>query len=123
LIGARGSVAVLTTPDGQLGDRALNAGNRHPGWVQSVAARSTLPLLAYRPGRAAGRSRQPALVVVCDDDQSTFTPATLEVAKRFPDAEVVHLSGGHYAPFMEAHEQAVAEELDFLDRRLLGASR
>ena len=123
LAGPRGAVAVLTTPDGQLGDQALNSGNRHPGWIQSVAARSILPLLAYCPGRAAGRIWQPVLVVVCDDDQSTFTPATLEVAEHFPDAEVIHLPGGHYAPFMEAHEQAVAGELDFLDRRLLGASR
>ncbi|MEV3927475.1 alpha/beta hydrolase [Actinomadura coerulea] len=123
LTGPRGAVAVLTTPDGQLGDQALNPGNRHPGWLQSVAARSTLLLLAYRPGRAAGRSQQPVLVVVCDDDQSTFTPATLEVAAQFPDAEVAHLPGGHYSPFLEAHEQAVARELDFLDRRLLGGSR
>ena len=34
-----GTVALLTTPDGRDGDRALNPGNRYPDWQQTVAAR------------------------------------------------------------------------------------
>jgi hypothetical protein len=31
----------------------------------------------------------------------------------------VRLPGGHYAPFLDQHDQAVAAELDFLRRHLL----
>jgi hypothetical protein len=37
-------------------------------------------------------------------------------------AELVRLVGGHYAPFLDAHEQAVAAELSFLRRHLLAVS-
>jgi hypothetical protein len=33
-------------------------------------------------------------------------------------AELIHLPGGHYAPFLDGHEQAVAGELAFLRRHL-----
>ena len=36
-------------------------------------------------------------------------------------AELVRLPGGHYAPFLDAHEQAVAAELSFLNRHVLAA--
>ena len=39
---------------------------------------------------------------------------------RAPRAELVQLPGGHYAPFLDAHEQAVAAEVSFLRRHLLG---
>ncbi len=37
LAGQPGTVAMLTTPDGIDGDRALNPGNRYPDWQQAVA--------------------------------------------------------------------------------------
>jgi fermentation-respiration switch protein FrsA (DUF1100 family) len=56
LAGQPGTVAVLTTPDGRDGNKALNPGNRYSDWHQAVAARSVLPLGFYRPGheQAAG---------------------------------------------------------------------
>ncbi len=57
LAGQPGTVAMLTTPDGIDGDRALNPGNRYPDWQQAVAAElsadhrcvaPTLPLGAHR---------------------------------------------------------------------------
>jgi pimeloyl-ACP methyl ester carboxylesterase len=118
LAGPPGTVAVLTTPDGNDGDRALNPGNRYPEWQQEVAARTALSLSFYRPGRHASKARCPLLVVVCDQDRSALPGPAVAAARRAPRAEVVHLPGGHYAPFMDAHEPAVEVELAFLQRHL-----
>ncbi|MFD7179494.1 alpha/beta hydrolase [Streptomyces sp. NPDC059904] len=120
LAGPPGTVAMLTTPDGNEGDRALNPGNRYPDWWQEVAARSALSLSFYRPGRQASKARCPLLVVVCDQDRSALPGPAVDAARQAPQAEVVRLPGGHYAPFMDAHEPAVEAELAFLRRHLLG---
>jgi hypothetical protein len=36
------------------------------------------------------------------------------------ECELVRLPGGHYAPFLDGHEPAVAAGLSFLRRHLLG---
>ncbi|NYH93233.1 alpha/beta fold hydrolase [Actinopolymorpha rutila] len=121
LSGPPGTVALLTTPDTQDGDRALNPGNRYPEWQQAAAARSVLGAGSYRPGRDAPKVRCPLLMVVCDQDQSVPVEAAVRVAQQAPRGELVRLPGGHYAPFLEAHDQAVDAELAFLRRHLLGA--
>jgi len=118
LDGQPGTVAMLTTPDGIDGDRALNPGNRYPDWQQTIAARSALRLGFYRPGRYASRVRCPLLVIVCDQDQSALAEPAVRAAQRAPDGELVRLPGGHYAPFLDAHEQAVEAQLSFLRRHL-----
>lgn len=96
LVGAPGTVALLSTPDAvAAGDAALNPGNCYPDWQQVVAARSALAVGGYRPGRYAARVRCP-----------------------LPHGELVSLPGGHYAPFLEGHEGAVQAELSFLRRTL-----
>lgn len=122
LTGERGTVAMLSTPDGLQGDEALNA-SRYPEWQQKVAARSVLRLGSYRPGRYAPRVQCPLLVMVCDDDRTAPPGPAIRAAKRAPRGELVRLPGGHYAPFMEAHEQAVELEVTFLERHLLGDAR
>lgn len=123
LVGPSGTVALLSTPDAVAGsDRAL-PGARYPDWVQAVAARSVLPLVAYRPGRLAARVPCPLLVVVADDDRSAPVGPALRAAGAAPRGEVVHVDGGHYAPFLEAHEQVVEAELEFLHRHLDAVQR
>ncbi|HEU4946115.1 MAG TPA: alpha/beta hydrolase [Kribbella sp.] len=122
LAGEPGTVALLTTPDGIDGDRALNPDNRYPEWQQSVAARSALRLGFYRPGRHASRVRCPLLVLVCDQDQSVLAAPGVDAANRAPRGELVRLAGGHYEPFLGGHEQAVDAELHFLRRHLLDRS-
>lgn len=114
-----GTVAMLSTPDGIKGDEALNPGNRYPQWNQEIAARSLPGIALYRPGRATPQVRSPLLVLVCDEDRSVLSEPAVSAAGRAPRAEVVRLPGGHYAPFMEQHEQAVEAELAFLRRHLL----
>jgi pimeloyl-ACP methyl ester carboxylesterase len=119
LAGEPGTVALLTTPDGLDGDRALNPDNRYPDWQQAIAARSALRITLYRPGRHASRVRCPLLVIVCDQDQVAFAEPAVRAANRAPRAELIRMPGGHYEPFLSGHEQAVAGELSFLRRHLL----
>ncbi|MGD0066815.1 MAG: alpha/beta hydrolase [Streptosporangiaceae bacterium] len=123
LAGEPGTVALLTTPDALDGGRALNPDNRYPDWVQAVAARSALRIGLYRPGRFASRVRCPLLVLVCDQDQSALAGPAVAAARRAPRAELVRLAGGHYAPFLDGHEQAAEAELSFLGRHLVCADR
>jgi pimeloyl-ACP methyl ester carboxylesterase len=123
LAGEPGTVALLTTPDGRDGNRALNPGNRYPEWQQAVAARLALRLGFYRPGRYAARVRCPLLVLVCDQDQTALAGPAAGAAQRAPRGELVRLPGGHYAPFMDGHEQAAGAELSFLRRHLLDHPR
>jgi pimeloyl-ACP methyl ester carboxylesterase len=67
--------------------------------------------------------RCPLLVVVCDQDQSALAGPAVSAARRAPRAELVHLAGGHYAPFLDGHEQAVEAELAFLRAHLLDRVR
>ena len=121
LAGKPGTVSMLTTPDSQDGDRALNPGNRFPEWQQEVAARATLRLGFYRPVRYASRVRCPLLVLACNDDLSALPGPAIRAAERAPRSELARLPGGHYAPFMDEHEQAVEAQLAFLQRHLVAA--
>jgi len=123
LAGEPGTVALLTTPDALDGGKALNPGNRYPGWQQAVAARSALRLGFYRPGRDASRMRCPLLVLVCDQDQSALARPAVRASRRAPRAELVRMPGGHYEPFLGGYERAVEAELSFLRRHLLDHSR
>ena len=119
LAGDPGTVALLTTPDSRKGADALNPHDRYPTWQQAVAARSALELSLYRPGRSASAIRCPLLVIACDQDESALAEPAVRAAQRAPRGEVLRLSGGHYAPFQERHEETVQAELAFLRRHLL----
>jgi uncharacterized protein len=119
LCGEPGSVAVITQPDGRLGDAALNPGGRYPQWRQEVAARTVLSIGTYSPARQASRVRCPLLVLVADDDQTALAEPAVRAAQRVPRGELARIPGGHYAPFLDGHEQAVEAELAFLNRHLL----
>lgn len=118
LIGAPGSVAMLTTPDSLDGERALHAAD-YPAWGQQVAARSALRIAFYRPGRHMRRIEVPLLVLVCDDDQTSLAAPAARAARRARRGELSRMPGGHYEPFLDGHEHAVQVELDFLQRHVL----
>jgi pimeloyl-ACP methyl ester carboxylesterase len=118
LMGERGTVALLSTPDGLQGAEALQA-SKYPEWQQRVAARSILRLSSYRPGRHASRVECPLLVLVCEEDRSAPPGPAIRAAGRAPRGEVARIPGGHYDPFMDGHEQAAELELSFLKRHLL----
>lgn len=119
LTGEPGTVAVAVAPDGRRGGEVLNPDGAYPGWQQAVAARSVLRMCVYRPGRDAVRVTCPLLVVACEQDETALAAPAVRAASRAPRGELVSLPGGHYAPFLEAHEEAVEAELSFLRRHLL----
>jgi pimeloyl-ACP methyl ester carboxylesterase len=118
LAGPRGTVAMLTTPDAMDSQRALNPAGRYPDWEQTIAARSVMRILTYRPGRSARRIHIPLLVVVADQDQSVLAKPAVDLAARIADATLVRVPGGHYAPFLEQHEPVVEAEVAFLRTHL-----
>jgi uncharacterized protein len=120
LTGEPGTAVLVTSPDGRDGGRVLNPDGAYPDWQQAVAARSTLRMAFYTPGRDAAKVSCPLLVLVCDQDQTALAAPAIRAARHAPRAELVRLPGGHYAPFLDSHEQAVAAELSFLRRHLLG---
>ena len=117
LAGPPGTVALLNTPDAQFTNEALDPDNRYD-WQQAIAARSIFAAAVYRPAKYASQVRCPLLFVVCDDDQSALAAPALAAAAQAPTAEVLRVPGGHYAPFLDAHETAVEAELTFLNRHL-----
>jgi pimeloyl-ACP methyl ester carboxylesterase len=119
LVGKPGTVALLTTPDAQHSDDALNPHNKYPDWTQAIAARSALRVTFYRPGRSAAKVKIPLLVLVAEQDQSALAQPAIDAAQRAPHATLIRVPGGHYAPFLEQHELAVAAELAFLHDHLL----
>ena len=123
LVGEPGTIALLTTPDAQDGTLALDPDGCYRGWREEIAARSALRFAFYRPGRYAARVRCPLLVLVCDQDQSALAAPAVRAAGHARRSELVRLSGGHYTPFLGGHEAAVAAELSFLRRHLLGRAQ
>ncbi|HWD81743.1 MAG TPA: alpha/beta fold hydrolase [Kribbella sp.] len=119
LAGPTGTVALLNTPDAQLGSEILSPGNLYPDWQQAIAARSVLPAALYRPRKYAPNARCPILYVVCQDDKSALAAPTLKAAATTSKAEVFEVPGNHYAPFTNAHEEVVAREVVFLERWLV----
>jgi alpha-beta hydrolase superfamily lysophospholipase len=122
LAGEPGTVTSLTTPDSRNGARALNPENRYPDWRQEVAAWSALRVGFYRPGRFASRVACPVLVLAHDDDGTALPGPAVRAARRAPRGELVCLPGGHYAAYLDGHEQAVEVQLSFLRRHLLDGS-
>ncbi|HEV2634089.1 MAG TPA: alpha/beta fold hydrolase [Actinocrinis sp.] len=116
--GPRGIVALLSTPDSLDGTGAIDPDGEYPDWQQVVAARSTLRAGLYRPGRFAAQVRCPLLIVACDGDQSALAAPAVRAAGVAPRGELLRVPGGHYAPFLDAHEEVVAAEVAFLRRHL-----
>ena len=77
--------------------------------------------MAWRP--RASRVRCPLLVLVCDQDQTALAGPAAAAAGRAPRGELARIPGGHYAPFLGGHGQAVEAELSFLRRHLLDHPR
>jgi uncharacterized protein len=118
LAGPPGTVTSLTTPDAQRGADALDPDDRYPEWEQTVAASSALRVALYRPGRDAPRIEIPFLVFAYENDGVAPPGPAIKASKRAPLGELACLPGGHYAAYLEGHEQAVDVLLSFLRRHL-----
>jgi pimeloyl-ACP methyl ester carboxylesterase len=122
LTGERGTLAMATAPDALNADRALNPGNKYPGWQQEIAARSALRVGFYWPARYARRVQCPLLVLAYEQDDAALAAPAIRAGERAPNGRVVRSQGGHYEAYMEGYERAVVTQLSFLRQHLLDPS-
>jgi fermentation-respiration switch protein FrsA (DUF1100 family) len=119
-VGPPGSLAVMTSRDAEPGFRRLDP----PGstWRNEAAARVTLRVGSYRPGRHAGRIACPILFAIASDDVITPPEFALAAAARAPRSEVKRYPGGHFDLYVEPlFDEVVADQVAFLRRHLLDA--
>jgi hypothetical protein len=57
--------------------------------------------------------------VVADNDRTALAEPAAAMTCVTPNGELVRVPGGHYAPFLDQHEQVVAAEVEFLRRHLV----
>jgi uncharacterized protein len=62
----------------------------------------------------------PLLVIAPEQDGVAPPKPLVRAGERAPRGEVLRVPGGHYAPYLDAHEGAVEAQLDFLRRHLGG---
>jgi fermentation-respiration switch protein FrsA (DUF1100 family) len=116
-VGPPGSGAVMDSPDAEPGFLALNP----PGlqWPNEAAARITLRVGSYRPGRRAAEVGCPILFAVAEQDAVTPPDLAIAAAGRAPHAELHRYPGGHFDPYVgELFERVVADQTEFLTREL-----
>lgn len=117
ITGQRGDAALMVSPDAAEGYAALisdAAGHRH-----EVSARAGMTIPLYAPGRAAKDLTCPVLFCVCDHDSVAPARVTRWYARRAGDREVRRYAAGHFEIYQGEHfEAAVADQVDFLQRRV-----
>ncbi|MFL5830710.1 MAG: alpha/beta hydrolase [Solirubrobacteraceae bacterium] len=119
-VGPPGSFAVMSTDDAESGFRAMTATDSP--WRNQVAARIAVRVATYRPGRAAGRLRCPALFCICDRDTVAPAQRTAKLVSAAPRAEIKRYAVGHFEVYLgEPFERAVGDQTEFLVRHLVGA--
>ena len=116
-VGPPGSFAVMSTPDAEVGFRAMTAPDSL--WENRVAARIALQVVGYRPGRAAARMRCPALFCICDKDTVAPADRSDRLVSAAPRGEIKRYPIGHFEIYLGApFEQAVVDQTEFLTRHL-----
>ncbi|UYM07606.1 alpha/beta hydrolase [Solicola gregarius] len=117
ITGARGDAALMVAPDAKDGYAALvPVGHTHP---DTVSARAGLTIPLYAPGRTVKDVACPMLFCVCDKDAVTPARVTRWYARRARDGELRRYDVGHFDIYHgEPFESAVADQLDFLRRRV-----
>jgi fermentation-respiration switch protein FrsA (DUF1100 family) len=116
-VGPPGTFAVMTEPGAAQGQQDLVGENSR--WRNEVAARIALTGGTYRPAAQAHRIARPLLVCVATADQTTPPEPALKVVQRAPRGELREYACGHFDIYDgEWFEQMVADEIEFLGRRL-----
>lgn len=117
-VGEPGSFAAMTTAESKPGMDALIP--EQTRWENRVAARITLRLASYRPGRRAPFISCPLLGCVCDRDSLAPADRTVALLSKAPLAEIKRYPIGHFEIYVgEWWERAVADQTEFLSRHLL----
>ena len=107
----------MTTPDAVPGLRAQAdaSGLVEGDYPYHVAARITLKIGLYSPGRHAAKVRCPALVQIAAHDAVTPRAVAERAASRMTRSTVHVYDCGHFDPYVEPHfATTIADQLAFL---------
>ncbi len=119
--GRPGELAAMTAPGAYEASRRIFPEDKEVD--ESVAARVFLSVPFYSPGRLAARLSAPWLVQVAEFDQTTPVGPAAKAAEKTRGAELITYPLGHFDMYVEPHfERTIGDQLDFLKRRLSGAS-
>lgn len=121
IVGVPGSTAMITAPGAFEGYQAL-AG---PTWSNEVCARVALAVAFNRPTRMVSRLRAPMLVQIGEDDAVAPASAALKAAEKAGHhAEVQSYPLDHFDVYTGSwQEQILADQIDFLTRRLTSSRK
>lgn len=118
LVAPPGKFAAMSSHDALTGYSAITP----PEWTNSMSARLALYLASYRPITKAKKIACPILIQACTQD--TVAPATAArkfVAKAGSAATLKEYDIGHFDIYVGEHrERALADQLNFFNRALLG---
>jgi fermentation-respiration switch protein FrsA (DUF1100 family) len=116
IVGPPGSVAAMSTVDSMPGYTRISP----PHLINAVAARITVLLGAYRPGKLADRLECPVLIQICEQDSVAPAEAAEAAARLAGDrAEVKRYPAGHFDVYVGADfERGVADQRAFFRRTL-----
>ncbi|MFT4049116.1 MAG: alpha/beta fold hydrolase [Solirubrobacterales bacterium] len=117
LAGERGDPALMTAPDVVEGYFALVPDGMKRD--NRVAARVSLDITFYRPGRKMKDLKCPTLVCGCETDTVAPFKTTAKYAAAAPNVELKSYPFGHFDIYLgEPFEQAVTDQTKFLTRVL-----
>jgi alpha-beta hydrolase superfamily lysophospholipase len=119
-VGQPNEPALINAPDSEAGWRHVVAIGEDSRWRNRVSARWLLGP-PYRPIRHAATLHCPWLVLVGEEDQVAAPGPAVQAARRAPMGELCTYPGVDHFDIYDGpvHEQFVADELEFLTRRLL----
>jgi len=118
-VGPPGTIGAMTSEGSDSGYHAI-AG---PTWTNELTARAVLDEARNRAVTCASRVRSPLLIQVALGDSIAAPSACPVVADRAPRAELVSYPIAHFDIYLgEARERAIADQLEFLSRRLDGGA-
>jgi pimeloyl-ACP methyl ester carboxylesterase len=119
--GPPGSLAALNSPDSVPGFESVTP--PESSWRNELCARVALAP-PYRLVRKTRRIACPILYCLVEDDDINPPDLGRRAAERAPQGELRLYPGGHFDPFVgETHERMVADQVEFLERVLLGRER
>ncbi|MDE2419636.1 MAG: alpha/beta fold hydrolase [Gammaproteobacteria bacterium] len=105
--------ALMNAADAYSGLSALT--KYDPDYKNYVAARFSLDIIRYYPGRNTPKIKAPVLFCVCDSDTVAPAKATLRHANRTPRKEIKRYDYGHFDIYVgDAFEHVVQDQINFL---------
>lgn len=116
VVGAPGSMAVLTTPDSVPGYLAITP----PDWVNAISLSWMLTLPLFRPNMMAKRLPCPTLFCIAEQDAVVPPAAVEDAAQRAgAKAEVRRYPRGHFEIYVdEGFEESVRDQTAFFLKHL-----